>query len=52
MSIIKNGKSNVMPAQSGWLSPEQIHVLAAYVLSLSGPAPAAVGSIALPARTP
>ncbi len=52
VSIIKNGKSNVMPAQSGWLSPEQIHVLAAYVLSLSGPAPAAVGSIALPARTP
>jgi len=24
-----------MPAQAAWLSPEQIHVLAAYVLSLS-----------------
>jgi cytochrome c oxidase cbb3-type subunit 3 len=36
VNIIKNGKTNVMPAQSAWLSPEQIHVLAAYVLSLSG----------------
>jgi cytochrome c oxidase cbb3-type subunit 3 len=52
VSIIKNGKSNVMPAQSAWLSPEQIHVLAAYVLSLSGPAPGTVGATALPARTP
>lgn len=52
VSIIKNGKSNVMPAQSAWLSPEQIHVLAAYVLSLSGPAPVTVGATALPARTP
>jgi hypothetical protein len=41
-----------MPAQSAWLSPEQIHVLAAYVLSLSGPAPGTVGATALPARTP
>lgn len=36
VNIIKNGKTNVMPAQSAWLSPEQIHVLSAYVLSLSG----------------
>ena len=36
VNIIKNGKTNVMPAQSAWLSAEQIHVLAAYVLSLSG----------------
>ena len=35
VSIIKNGKSNVMPAQSPMLSAEQIHVVAAYVFSLS-----------------
>ena len=35
ISMIKNGKTNVMPAQSPKLSAEQIHVVAAYVLSLS-----------------
>lgn len=35
ISAIKNGKNNVMPAQSPSLSAEQIHVVAAYVLSLS-----------------
>ncbi len=35
VSAIKNGKNNVMPAQSPKLSTEQIHVVAAYVLSLS-----------------
>ena len=35
VSAIKNGKNNVMPSQSPKLSPEQIHVVAAYVLSLS-----------------
>ncbi len=35
ISAIKNGKNNVMPAQSPMLSTEQIHVVAAYVLSLS-----------------
>ena len=35
VSVIKNGKNNVMPAQSPKLSAEQIHVVAAYVLSLS-----------------
>jgi cytochrome c oxidase cbb3-type subunit III len=35
VSIIKNGKTNVMPAQSPKLSAEQIHVVAAYVYSLS-----------------
>ena len=35
VSAIKNGKSNAMPAQSPKLSAEQIHVVAAYVLSLS-----------------
>ena len=34
VSMIKNGKSNVMPAQSPKLSTEQIHVVAAYVFSL------------------
>ncbi|MDB5966431.1 MAG: ccoP [Polaromonas sp.] len=34
-SIVRNGKSNVMPAQAGKLTPEQIHVVSAYVLSLS-----------------
>lgn len=35
VSAIKNGKNNVMPAQSPKLTPDQIHVVAAYVLSLS-----------------
>ena len=35
VSIVKNGKTNVMPAQSPKLSSEQIHVVAAYVLSMS-----------------
>jgi cytochrome c oxidase cbb3-type subunit III len=35
VNAIKNGKNNVMPAQAAKLSPEQIHVVAAYVLSLS-----------------
>jgi cytochrome c oxidase cbb3-type subunit 3 len=35
VGAIKNGKNNVMPAQSPKLSAEQIHVVAAYVLSLS-----------------
>ncbi|MES2942518.1 MAG: cytochrome-c oxidase, cbb3-type subunit III [Pseudomonadota bacterium] len=34
-NMIKNGKTNVMPAQSAKLTPDQIHVVAAYVLSLS-----------------
>ena len=35
MAMINNGKANVMPAQAQRLSPEQIHVLAAYVWNLS-----------------
>jgi len=35
ISIVNNGKNNVMPAQAARLTPEQTHVLAAYVLSLS-----------------
>ena len=35
VSAIKNGKNNIMPAQSPKLTTEQIHVVAAYVLSLS-----------------
>jgi cytochrome c oxidase cbb3-type subunit 3 len=33
--IVTNGKTNVMPAQRGRLAPEQIHLLASYVWSLS-----------------
>jgi cytochrome c oxidase cbb3-type subunit 3 len=36
VSIIKNGKTNVMPAQAPKLSADQIHVVAAYVLSIGG----------------
>jgi len=36
-AIVNNGKTNVMPAQGGRLSPEQIHVLASYVWGLSQP---------------
>jgi len=42
ISAIKVGKNNVMPAQSPKLSAEQIHVVAAYVLSLSQSTVAAV----------
>lgn len=35
VSIISTGKNNAMPAQASRLTPEQIHVLAAYVISLS-----------------
>jgi cytochrome c oxidase cbb3-type subunit III len=34
-SMIVNGKNNVMPAFEKRLSPEQIHVLSAYVWNLS-----------------
>jgi cytochrome c oxidase cbb3-type subunit 3 len=35
VSMVTNGKNNAMPAQGRLLTPEQIHVLAAYVWSLS-----------------
>jgi cytochrome c oxidase cbb3-type subunit 3 len=35
VSMVTNGKTNVMPAQRGRLTPEQIHVVASYVWSLS-----------------
>ncbi|MEW6706107.1 MAG: cytochrome-c oxidase, cbb3-type subunit III [Pseudomonadota bacterium] len=35
VSMIMNGKTNMMPAHATRLSPEQIHVLAAYVWNLS-----------------
>jgi cytochrome c oxidase cbb3-type subunit 3 len=34
-AMVNNGKQNVMPAQGRLLTPEQVHVLAAYVWSLS-----------------
>ena len=39
--MVNNGKTNVMPAHGERLSAEQIHVLAAYVWSLSQTAAAA-----------
>lgn len=35
VNIVTNGKTNLMPAQKDRLAPEQIHVLGAYVWSLS-----------------
>ncbi len=35
INMVTNGKTNVMPPQGRLLTPEQIHVLAAYVWSLS-----------------
>jgi cytochrome c oxidase cbb3-type subunit III len=35
MSIVAQGKTNIMPAQAARLTGPQVHVLAAYVLSLS-----------------
>ena len=37
IDMIDNGKTNVMPAQERRLTPEQIHVLGAWVWSLSQP---------------
>ena len=38
VAMVTQGKTNVMPAQEDRLAPAQIHVLAAYVWSLSNPA--------------
>lgn len=35
VNMVTNGKNNAMPAQGRLLTPEQVHVLGAYVLSLS-----------------
>jgi cytochrome c oxidase cbb3-type subunit 3 len=35
VAMVDHGKTNVMPAQGGRLTPEQIHLLASYVWSLS-----------------
>ena len=53
VNIVKNGRNNVMPAQAPKLSAEQIHVVAAYVLSLSGSGATATSSGSIPAsKTP
>jgi cytochrome c oxidase cbb3-type subunit III len=56
VNAIRNGKNNVMPAQAPKLSPEQIHVVAAYVLSLSAssfPESASPSTVPLlPPKTP
>ena len=49
VNAIKYGKNNVMPAQAPKLTPEQIHVVAAYVLSLGGVQPIASASASKPA---
>ena len=41
VSMITNGKTNIMPAHESRFTPEQIHVLAAYVWSLSNSSAAA-----------
>jgi cytochrome c oxidase cbb3-type subunit 3 len=38
MAMVNKGRTNVMPAHASRLTPEQIHVLAAYVWSLSNKA--------------
>jgi cytochrome c oxidase cbb3-type subunit III len=35
INMVNNGKNNVMPAQGRLLTPDQVHVLAAYVYNLS-----------------
>lgn len=60
VNAIKNGKNNIMPAQSPKLTTEQIHVVAAYVLSLSNsnfPQPDKVSNgpaqlVTVPIKTP
>ena len=37
INVVNMGKTNVMPPQGRLLTPEQVHVLAGYVLSLSRP---------------
>ena len=43
-AMVNHGKTNVMPAQGGRLSAEQIHVVAAYVWGLSQPSTAVDGN--------
>ena len=43
-AMVNGGKSNTMPAQEQRLTPEQIHVVGAYVWSLSNPQQAPVAS--------
>ncbi|MEP6504378.1 MAG: cytochrome-c oxidase, cbb3-type subunit III [Betaproteobacteria bacterium] len=45
VAMVQNGKTNIMPAQETRLSAAQIHVLGAYVWSLSQPRPA-TGAVA------
>ena len=42
VAMVNDGKTNVMPAQSGRLTPAQIHLLASYVWSLSQVRPTAL----------
>ena len=55
VSMIKTGKTNVMPAQLSKLTPDQIHVVSAYVLSLSASnfqaSATSAGKVAVPVVT-
>jgi cytochrome c oxidase cbb3-type subunit III len=44
VAMVTNGKTNVMPAHGARLTPEQIHVLTAYVWGLSNAATATAGN--------
>jgi cytochrome c oxidase cbb3-type subunit III len=44
VKIINEGRNNPMPAQARLLTPEQVHVLAGYVLSLSKSTAGAAGA--------
>jgi len=46
VAMVTNGKTNIMPAHEKRLTPEQIHVLAAYVWSLSHQGTTSVASVA------
>ncbi len=50
-NIIKNGKTNVMPTQASKLTPEQIHVVSAFVLSLSGSGTVTPAGAVIPVAT-
>lgn len=44
MDTINNGRESIMPAHRSLLGPDRVHVLAAYVWSLSNPAPSPTAS--------
>ena len=51
VEAITLGRNNVMPSQARMLTPEQVHVLAGYVLSLSGTRTTTARLTAIPANS-